>query len=261
MSQTAPSALRVLTRPAMLGLHLLAVAAAAAMVVAGLWQFDSYSDSRDDAAAAVASGPVVPLGRVLGPDDALSDAALRTRVVAEGTYAGQQFLVRDREDAGRPGYWVVTPLLVSAAPGAGTEPSALLVVRGWQDSAAVAPVPEGEVSVTGVLEPGEEAPTAVGADGVVESVRIPTLLNAVSFDLYSGYLVRTAEQPPPDDGLRPVTPQPAGGSWTTGLRNLAYASQWWVFAAFGVFMWWRICAEEVARRTTTASSASPAPVG
>jgi cytochrome oxidase assembly protein ShyY1 len=246
----------------MLGLHLLAIAAIAAMVVAGGWQFDTYGDARRDDTVAVISGPVVPLSQVLGPDDPLTDAALDTRVVAEGTYAGQQFLVRDREDAGKSGYWVLTPLLVSGDTAAGAEPSAaLLVVRGWQASATAPPASAGEVRVTGVLEPGEEAPTTVDAERVIDSVRIPTLLNAVDFDLYSGYLLRTSEEPPVEDGLRPVTPQTPEGSWTTGLRNLAYAMQWWVFAAFGVYMWWRICGEEVARHTTTPSSARPAPVG
>lgn len=261
MPEAAPSSLRVLVRPAMLGLHLLAIAAIAAMVVAGVWQFGTYGDARRDDTAAVISGPVAPLSQVLGPDDPLTDAALDTRVVAEGTYAAQQFVVRDREDAGESGYWVVTPLLVSGDTAEGAEPSALLVVRGWQASATAPPAPRGEVRVTGVLEPGEEGLTTVDAEGVIDSVRIPTLLNAVDFDLYSGYLVRISEEPPPEDGLRPVTPQAPEGSWTTGLRNLAYALQWWVFAAFGVFMWWRICCEEVERRTTTPSSARPAPVG
>jgi surfeit locus 1 family protein len=33
-------------------------------------------------------------------------------------------------------------------------------------------------------------------------------------------------------------------SFTTGLRNLMYALQWWVFGGFVVFMWWRILRED-----------------
>ena len=32
-------------------------------------------------------------------------------------------------------------------------------------------------------------------------------------------------------------------SWTVGLRNLAYALQWWVFGLFSAFMWWRMATD------------------
>jgi surfeit locus 1 family protein len=44
-------------------------------------------------------------------------------------------------------------------------------------------------------------------------------------------------------------PEPGDVSWTVGLRNLAYAVQWWVFGAFAVFMWWRMATESVAAST------------
>lgn len=267
MSEAEPSAasgpavaLRVVTRPAMLGLHLLLVVVVAAMVVAGVWQLGVYGDAQRDVTATT-TGPAVPLERVLGPDDALTSDAVATRVVVRGTYAAaaEQFLVRGRENAGQQGYWVVSPLVVADTSTTSATPSALLVVRGWQPSAVAPPVPSGDVRVTGVLQPGEQATTTVGADRVVESVRIPALVNAVPFDLYSGYLLQTAEQPSAD-GLSAVTPPAVNPSWTAGLRNLAYALQWWVFAGFAVFMWWHICREEVVRRTTTEPSQEPAPV-
>lgn len=263
MSEGAPSASRVLTRPAMLGLHLLAGVAVAVMVLAGLWQLGIYGDTHRDVSAAKSSAPAAPLGQLLGPDDALTPDAAFTRVAVQGTYAdaAEQFLVRDREHAGQQGYWVVTPLLVADPSSAAAVPSALLVVRGWQASAALPPVPAGEVRVTGVLAPGEQQTTTVGPDRVVDSVRVPALVNALPFDLYSGYLVRSAEDPPPDDGLAAVAPPPPDVSWATGLRNLAYALQWWVFAGFAVFMWWRICRDEVARHRVTPRPRAPASIG
>jgi surfeit locus 1 family protein len=35
-----------------------------------------------------------------------------------------------------------------------------------------------------------------------------------------------------------------------GLKNLAYAMQWWVFGIFAGFMWWRMCTETIAARRT-----------
>ena len=65
-------------------------------------------------------------------------------------------------------------------------------------------------------------------------------------------LIRTAEQPKPTDGLAPVDTSVPAVPWTDGLRNLAYALQWWVFAAFAVFMWWRVCADLIAKRESPA---------
>jgi surfeit locus 1 family protein len=41
---------------------------------------------------------------------------------------------------------------------------------------------------------------------------------------------------------------PAGADASTGLRNLLYAFQWWVFGAFAIFMWWRWLMEDVLER-------------
>jgi cytochrome oxidase assembly protein ShyY1 len=57
--------------------------------------------------------------------------------------------------------------------------------------------------------------------------------------------LRTDEQPAPDDGLAPVSPPASETSWRTGARSLAYALQWWLFAAFAVFMWWRILSDRL----------------
>jgi cytochrome oxidase assembly protein ShyY1 len=251
-----PSTLWLLTRPSMLALHLLAVSAISGMVLAGWWQMDAYGSARNDAAAENASAPAVPLEQVMGPDDPFPDTALAAPVEVCGSYAdaGQQFLVAGRENDGRDGFWVVTPLLVSAD-------SAVLVVRGWQPTQSAPEAPSGRVCVTGVLQPGEQSATAVGADRVIDAVRIPTLVGAVPFDLYSGYVLRTAEDPPPHDGLIRVDLPAADVSWTEGLRNLAYALQWWLFAAFAAFMWWRICRDHVAHAAAAASTRAPARVG
>jgi len=50
-------------------------------------------------------------------------------------------------------------------------------------------------------------------------------------------------------GLDAVTPaRLPGADASSGLRNLLYAFQWWVFGAFAVFMWWRWVQEEVLGR-------------
>ena len=227
------------TRP-LLGLHLLLVVVLVGTGLAGWWQLDTWRDAQRDDAAERAGRPPVPLAEVLAPDDPLANEDDGVPVEVVGTYAprDQQFLVSGRADEGRDGYWVLSPLEV-----AGTSPeSALLVVRGWvADPGALPPVPDGEVRETGVLAPGEEGSGVVQARRVVDAVRIPALVNAVKTDLYSAFLISTS---PPAEGLEPVPPPVTDPGWSAGLRNLAYAMQWWAFGGFAVFLWWRMCAEQ-----------------
>ena len=57
--------------------------------------------------------------------------------------------------------------------------------------------------------------------------------------------------------LTPVEPPLPDPSRWAGIRNLIYALQWWLFAAFVAFMWWRIAHEdddETASRRGVASA-------
>jgi cytochrome oxidase assembly protein ShyY1 len=161
------------------------------------------------------------------------------KVAATGSYAParQQFFVRGKQQDGHAGYWVLAPLL--------TGRSAVLVVRGWvrhPSDPAASSVPTGPVRVIGWLQPPEPASTPYGPASdsrVVTAVSTASLVAQVPYDLYSGYLV-VAEQRPPERQLDLVERPVAPGSGTAGWRNLAYAGQWWLFAAFVAFMWWRI---------------------
>jgi cytochrome oxidase assembly protein ShyY1 len=135
---------------------------------------------------------------------------------------------------------VLTPLKVHPQ-------SAILVVRGWVPYAVSpgATVPTGRVTVVGALEPAETTSSllsgAPGPGAVVNSISPASLVGVLPFDLYSGYLVATSQQPDPDPGLAPVPPPvPSASAWS-GLRNALYAIQWVLFAGFGAYMWWRIC--------------------
>lgn len=237
--------LRVLVRPHMLALHLLALVAIAVCVTGGVWQFDAYQAEQNVQREALASAEPVALTSVLGPDEGITNELVGAPVTVEGQYApaAQQILVDGRSHDGQDGYWVVSPLLLETG-------SAILVVRGWTPDPTAPPVPSAPVTVTGSLEPSEGpgADPELGSDRIVDTVRTPALVGQLPYDLYSAVLIRTAEDPAPSDRLIPVDPTPPEPPWTDGLRNLAYALQWWVFAAFAVFMWWRICVDQIGRR-------------
>jgi len=220
-------------------LHLLLLLVLAGTGTAGWWQLQAWRYEQADDASRRASLDPVPLGEVLGPDEPFTGADDGRPVLAQGRYASsdQQFLVSGRPEQGQTGYWVLSPLWIDGLE----PPSALLVVRGWTaEAASLPPVPGGQVTVTGILKPGEEGSGEPDGDRVIEAVRIPAIVNQLDGDVYSGFLLRTG---PPDPGLRPVTPPPTDPRWSAGLRNLAYALQWWLFGGFAVFLWWRICAD------------------
>jgi surfeit locus 1 family protein len=229
------SALSAHLTPRNLGLTVLAIMLTAAMTAMGLWQLDAYNQSQQLDAAATSRAAPVPLDTLLGPDQAFTADAHARPVAAEGEYADRQVLV----DRGSEPPWLVTPLVTDTG-------SAILVVRGLAEpgsrTARPAP-PNGHVRVVGSLQPSEvRGNDADLGDDVVPTLSTAQLISDFGADLYSGFVVLTEQSPP--STLPAATPPQPDASLTVGLRNLMYAVQWWVFAAFVVFMWWRIVREQ-----------------
>ncbi len=243
---------RILIRGELLLLHLVAVAAVAAMTLAGWWQLEVWRDQQAlDQRQQVAQTPV-PLNSVLGPDDAVGaeSDAVTVRITGRYAPADEQFLLPGR--AG--GTWVVSPLLVEDTD------AAVLVVRGAVDGDTPAPLlpltPSGRVDVTGVVQASEPFDTDVGPGRQIEALNVAVLVSEVPYDLYSGYVVRTAQDPPDPDESTAVSPTLPDPSWQAGVRNLVYAVQWWVFAAFTAFMWWRVARDRVQDHRAIAEEAA-----
>ena len=215
---------------------LLAVAIA---VVAGLWQYGTWNDDRAAAARTLVNEPAVPLATLMGGDSPFPGDRVGQPVTLTGTWmpAGSVYVSGQRHD-GRTGYWAVTPVVVGT--------SAIPVVRGWAPRAD-APAPEGEVTITGWLEPSE----AVGEadtnphDDVITSMRIASMTQHVDVDLYSAYVV-AKEASTGLTGVSTIGPtHHPDVSGFTGLRNLLYALQWWVFGGLAIYIWWRWCQEQL----------------
>jgi surfeit locus 1 family protein len=223
-----------------LGLLAVAVVLVAVMVGLGLWQYQAYDQhQRDDARSAADQAPV-PLDEALGPDEAFHADSVARPVTATGEYVQtEQIYVTDYDGASNR-YAVVTPLVTASG-------SAILVVRGSTDDLGTK-APEGPVDVEGSLQPSMEEGAPIDGDRVTDGIRTSSLVGAVGEDLYSGYLVLTSSTP--EDSLTPVEPPLPDPSRWAGIRNLIYALQWWLFAAFVVFMWWRI-AHDTADETPT----------
>ncbi|MEI2730655.1 MAG: SURF1 family protein [Dermatophilaceae bacterium] len=257
--------MRTIVNPRSLGLLVLAVFLAIVMVLLGRWQLGvARDDGLREAIEQAEQRPVEDLAAVLGPHTAFPADGSGRRLRAVGHFdAARQVLVADRRLGGRDGWWVLVPLVVDSTG------ARLAVVRGFVATPGAAPTPPpGPLTLVGSLAPSESARTARAplGPGQVASVDVPALLNVWDGEVYNGFVFAMAETPDPGDvaaagaaasgrGMERVPPpQPAGGlSW----RNAAYAVQWWVFAAFVLWMWWKMVREETRRSTTPAAAEAP----
>jgi cytochrome oxidase assembly protein ShyY1 len=205
----------------------------------GLWQLDAWSQHRADAARDIEHRAAVPLSEVMTGDSPFPGRSAGQPVTFSGQWTGTNLYVGDRELGGRSGYWVVTALAVD-----GTQ-SAMPVVRGWSPTTGL-PAPTGKATVTGWIEASEDGDDvdADPNDDVIPAMRVASIVEHVDADLYSGYVL--AKDIPTQEGLAHVKPakQP-GVSAFTGLRNLFYAVEWWLFGGFAFFIWLRWCHDQL----------------
>jgi surfeit locus 1 family protein len=243
---TSRTSLRAWLSPGLLALHALGIVAVVFCVVMGLWQAGVYDDRQHDEQADKRSVPRVALTDLWTPDEPFLTRFNHRPVTIDGTFAptADQLWVTGKEHDGQDGAWLVAPLQVDGG-------DTMLVVRGWAPEPGALPeVPAGRVSIDAVLEPGETAADSFDpSTRTVGAVRIPALINELPYDLYSGFAISTDAAASGGLDLVPP-PHPDDVSWTAGLRNLAYALQWWVFGLFAAFMWWRMCTETLDARTT-----------
>ncbi|MGW0081957.1 SURF1 family protein [Streptomyces sp. NPDC003393] len=238
---------RFLLTPRWWGINLFVLLAVPFCVFMGSWQlsrFDARVQEHRTASAQAASDRAEaprPLARLLPVDKRTSGM----RATATGRY-GEQLLVPGRELDGKRGFYVLTLLRTHSG-------KALPVVRGWlpgDANAAKAPAPPaGEVTVTGALQasetPGDNGVSARGGlpAGQTSVISAASLVNLVPYDVYDAWVTLDKA----DSGMKAV---PAKAPDNTGLdlkafQNLGYTGEWFVFAGFVVFMWFRLVRREV----------------
>jgi surfeit locus 1 family protein len=246
-------------------LHVLGVVATTTAVVLGLWQYDAWQAGRDLAARDLAEVAPVPLDSVLGPDAPFQGRDVGRRVRVSGAWLPDATLLVDRRSQDpAAGIWVVTPVAVCGPTRDCSGEPAILVVRGRVDAAGDVPAPPtGAVGLTGWLQPSEGSglPDPDPTDEVLPELRVASALQHVGQDLYGGFVIAAVSTGSPTDqegsttaGLQPVAPptMPEPDAFTS-LRNLLYAVEWWVFAAFAAFLWWRWVRDELEARDAEAA--------
>lgn len=200
---------------------------AVGMVLLGLWQLRVYQAQGAEAVARRLAEPAVPLASVAPAGSAVRDGYGRTVTLA-GTYdrLHQRLLAVDGvTDRHR----VVT--LLRTDEGAG-----VVVVRGVATETGSAP-PKGRQEEVGVLLPSEEAGRLGPGD---DPVRVAELAQSWPGPLVDGFVTLSGGDAQ-SQGLEPAVARLPEGRGR--LRNVAYATQWWLFAGFAVVMSIRMARE------------------
>lgn len=230
--------------------HLLGLAAVGAAIWLGLWQLSGWQATRHSEARDLTGLAPIPLTEAMGPDEPFMSDDVGRPVTVEGTWLPDSTLyVEGKRHEGADGWWVVTPVEVGD-PG---DP-ALLVVRGWTgDISPRPPAPRGVASLTTWLQPpdGTLVDDDDPSDDILPQVRIADAIQHVDQDLYGGYgvLDHAADNTNPGDaGLAPADlEQLPTSKASSGLRNLLYGVEWFIFGAFAGFVWWRYLRDEMER--------------
>jgi surfeit locus 1 family protein len=227
----------------------LGIGLAAVMVTLGFWQLEVYHRQGAAAAERRAGAPPVSLGSVARPG-ASAIAGYGRSVTFVGSYDPALQLLVPAEDA--PGQFRVLSGLRQA------DGSVVAVVRGVVSTPNAPPPPSGSVHQVGVLLPTEEY--VPGTDlpiGQIASVRLPALAQQWPRPLIDGFVTLSSADAA-SQGLAPAQlqlPEEQGR-----FRNVAYVGQWWLFAAFTLFMGFRMARDLAVREAEVVEITDEQPV-
>ncbi|MGW1467472.1 SURF1 family cytochrome oxidase biogenesis protein [Streptomyces sp. NPDC002308] len=236
------------------------------MVELGFWQLHRHQHkvAQNALIARNLSAAPEPVQRLTSPGHIVPRADYWRTVSARGTFdTAHEVVVRRRtSDDGRIGVHVLTPLDLD---GGGT----VMVNRGWVESAAeqtafpdVPAAPKGDVTVTGRLMADE----TTGTSGIKDLKGLPDrqvmLINSaqqsalLSRPVLGGYIEMTA---PGAAGNSPE--QIATPDHDSIGPHMAYAVQWWLFAAAVPVGWTVLVRREKADRAEAAAKAAAGAAG
>ncbi|MGW7365611.1 SURF1 family cytochrome oxidase biogenesis protein [Streptomyces sp. NPDC054841] len=232
-----------------------------AMVELGFWQLHRHEHrvAQNKLISDNLTARPVPVTELTAPGHTVPRADYWRRVTAKGTYdTAHEVVVRRRTNSDElVGVHVLTPLVLA-------DGRAVLVNRGWVPAAAdqtafpvVPPAPKGEVTVTGRLMADE----TTDASGIKDLRGLPPrqimLINSeqqakgLGRPVLGGYLQQTAPEPPGS------TPELIAAPDHDSIGpHMAYAVQWWLFAA-GVPIGWVVLVRRE-KRDRAAAAAQPA---
>ncbi|MDX3851477.1 SURF1 family protein [Streptomyces sp. AK02-01A] len=245
-------------------LTLLALALIPAMIELGFWQLHRHEHkvAQNALISDNLRAEPVPITELTSPGHTVPRTDYWRRVTATGRFdPAHEVVVRRRTSSDdQVGYHVLIPLILK-------DGRAVIVNRGWIPATGdqrafpdIPPAPGGEVTITGRLK-ADETSAASGIKDVRDLPPRQTML--ISSEQQREYLGRTVL----GGYVEQTSPVPAGGSPeqiqdpddSSIGPHMAYAVQWWLFAA-GVPVGWVILVRREKRdREAAASHGVPAP--
>ncbi|WP_350276669.1 SURF1 family protein [Kribbella sp. HUAS MG21] len=207
----------------------------AVCVQLGRWQLHRLDEreARNTVTRSNLAAPAAPIDQIVGPQGVVGDQhAWRTAVVTGRYDASKQVILKYRTVRDKPGFEVVTPLILA-------DGKAILVDRGFlaRQGSELMPqhvpaVPAGEVTVTGRLQRSERGGRTNGGtpeNGTARLINGPDYAKVLGLDLYDGYLMTTEQEPANDPALGGFP-----GPEIDDGPHFFYALQWFFFALLAI---------------------------
>ena len=201
----------------------------------GEWQLDRLEGLRDrnDVVATNKEEPVVDYREAMGEPIVEAEQWQRVRLV--GTYTGQQYQVRYRNQEG-PGIEVLAVLETRQGDTVLVNRGFIPRERGRPDTEALPQVPPGDVEITGFLRRDERGKdtAVVPHDFKIRLINSAAIGDSLGRDVLPGYVTLLESTPDNGDELAPIeAPAPSEGN------HLSYALQWFAFSVIalgGIFV-------------------------
>lgn len=234
----------------------------------GMWQRSRYHERTAENAVirTAMNAPPVPIEGVDAVGAAVPKAARWKQLTLVGTYdTAHQFLARNHQYSGNPGFYVITPLTLK-------DGTSVLVNRGWiptvasdeQQSPPIPPAPGGEVTITGRLQQSETKGNTGIRDitsglpaGQISLINTEALAAKTGLPLRGGYAEVISSKPADsasssDHVQITVVDAP---SLDEG-PYLSYWFQWWLFGVIAIGAWVTIIRREAQHRDREAAEAA-----
>lgn len=210
------------------------IAFVAVSVVLGRWQWDRTQDILA-AERAAASAPI-DLRELIDDDGTWSNADIGRTVILDGSFTGDELLLPNREYQTQAGTWTITRFQLD-------DGRSVAVVRGWLPNDVTSPpIRQEPTTIEGVLHPNEAFYEGANQEQII-TVVAPALAAVWNAELIDGYVMLQRQDPIllAADAPAPVIVPPTVqvGDVPFPLQNFFYAIQWWIFAAFAIFVYVR----------------------
>lgn len=241
---------------------ILAMAIASVFVLLSQWQFSRSQDAAPPPPSTTER--VQPLEEVFRPGVPMMATVADQIVSMEGRFLPDtRVLVQTRLQDDSEGFWIVSAFEVEGGTGEAREageagPAAVIpVVHGWiPDAASAGTVQEltGPATVEGRLLPTEAPVAQRPVPGQVPTLSVAELINIWDVPAsYSGFVVSSSTAidgvvRSPQAPLEAVAVDPQPQETPLNWLNIFYAVEWFVFAGFAFFLWWRLVADDHRRR-------------